>query len=218
MVPAMTEFDRMKLYDGGRAPNPRRVQIFLAEKGVVIPKVQVDINRFDQKTEDFSRLNPMQRVPVLVLEDGTAISETVAICRYVEELQPAPALFGRDALEKALVEMWQRRMELQFLLPVGFAFRHLHPGGAHLEGTQVAQWGSINQARAREFMEFLDAELGTRRFVAGEEFTIADITGIVAYQFLKPGRIPYPEDLANLQRWQSEVAARPSVRLPPVNA
>ncbi len=218
MVPAMTVFESMKLYDGGRAPNPRRVQIFLAEKGVEIPAIQVDINRFDQKTEDFSRLNPMQRVPVLVLKDGTAISETVAICRYVEELQPEPVLFGRDALEKALVEMWQRRMELQFLLPVGFAFRHLHPGGAHLEGTQVPQWGTINQAKAREFMEFLDAELASRPFIAGEEFTIADITGIVAYQFLKPGRIPYPEDLVNLQRWQQEVAARPSVRLPTANA
>lgn len=214
----MPDFDRMTLYDGGRAPNPRRVQIFLAEKGVTIPTVQVDINRFDHKTEDFSRLNPMQRVPVLVLADGTAISETVAICRYIEELVPEPSLFGRDAVERALVEMWQRRMELQFLLPVGFAFRHLHPGGAHLEGTQIAEWGRINQARAREFMEFLDGELASRRFIAGGEFTIADITGIVAYQFLKPGRIPYPEDLANLQRWQQEVASRPSVRLPAANA
>jgi glutathione S-transferase len=210
----LPDFERMKLYDGGRAPNPRRVQIFMAEKGITVPTVQVDINRLDQRSEEFTRINPMQRVPVLVLEDGTPISETVAICRYFEEVCPEPALFGRTPREKALVEMWQRRMELQFLLPVGFAFRHIHPGGAHLEDPQLPEWGRVNQERARQFMEFLDGELAGRRFVAGAEFTIADITGIIAYQFLKPGRIAYPDDLLHLQRWQKEVAARPSVAPP----
>jgi len=214
----LPDFERMKLYDGGRAPNPRRVQIFMAEKGITVPTVQIDINRLDQRSEEFTRINPMQRVPVLLLEDGTPISETVAICRYFEEVCPEPALFGRTPREKALVEMWQRRMELQFLLPDGFAFRHIHPGGAHLENPQIPERGKVNQERARQFMEFLDGELAGRRFVAGAEFTIADITGIIAYQFLKPGRIAYPDDLLHLQRWQKEVAGRPSVSPPAGNA
>ncbi len=210
----MPHFNAMKLYDGGRAPNPRRVQIFMAEKGITVPTVQIDINKLEQKSVEFTRINPMQRVPVLMLEDGTAISETIAICRYFEETVPEPALMGRDAREKALTEMWQRRMEFLFLLPVAMAFRHLHPGGAHLEQPQVSQWGEVNQQRARAFMEFLDGELAARPFVAGEEFTIADITAVIAYQFLKPGRIAYPEDLVHLQRWYGDVSARPSVTPP----
>jgi len=187
------------------------VQVFMAEKGITVPRIEIDINKLEQKSPEFTAINPMQRVPVLVLEDGTVIAETIAICRYFEEIVPEPALMGRNAKEKALVEMWQRRMELQFLLPVGTAFRHLHPGGAHLEVPQVPQWGEVNQQRAREFMEYIDRELASRRFVAGDEFTIADITAVIAYQFLKPGRIAYPVDLENLQRWYGEVAARPSV-------
>lgn len=200
----------MKLYDGGRAPNPRRVQIFLKEKGVEIERRQLDINALEQHEDWFAEINPMRTLPVLVLDDGTAIAETVAICRYFEETVPEPALMGRDAAGKALVEMWQRRIELNFLLPVAFSFRHLHPGGAILEGEQVMRWGEINQGRARKFMEFLDRELAGRDFVAGSEFSIADITALVAFQFLKPARIGYPQDLDNLARWYGEVSSRPS--------
>ncbi|MBL4600211.1 MAG: glutathione S-transferase [Rhizobiaceae bacterium] len=201
----------MLLYDGGRAPNPRRVQIFLAEKNIEIEKVQVDINALDQKSDEFTKMNPMQRLPVLMLGDGTAISESVAICRYFEEIQPDPPLMGINAKDKAIVEMWQRRMELNLMLPIAQAFRHLHPGAAHLEGTQIAEWGEINKPRAIECMKILDAELGTREFIAGEQFTIADITGIVACQFLKPARIEIPEDMKNLSRWFKEMCSRPSV-------
>lgn len=201
----------MLLYDGGRAPNPRRVQIFLAEKNIEIEKVQVDINALDQKSDEFTKMNPMQRLPVLMLGDGTAISESVAICRYFEEIQPDPPLMGINAKDKAIVEMWQRRMELNLMLPIAQAFRHLHPGSAHLEGTQIAEWGEINKPRAIECMKILDAELGTREFIAGEQFTIADITGIVACQFLKPARIEIPEDMENLSRWFKEMCSRPSV-------
>ena len=201
----------MLLYDGGRAPNPRRVQIFLAEKNIEIEKVQVDINALDQKSDEFTKMNPMQRLPVLMLGDGTAISESVAICRYFEEIQPDPPLMGVGAKDKAIVEMWQRRMELNLMLPIAQAFRHLHPGAAHLEGTQIAEWGEINKPRAIECMKILDAELGTREFIAGEQFTIADITGIVACQFLKPARIEIPEDMENLSRWFKEMCSRPSV-------
>lgn len=207
----MIRLNGMRLYDGGRAPNPRRVQIFLAEKELDVDRVQIDINKLEHRSEAFTRINPMQRLPVLALEDGTIIAETVAICRYLEELYPDPPLMGIDARDRALVEMWQRRVEFGFLMPVAFAFRHLHPGAAHLESPQVADWGAANQPKARRFMEFLDTELADRPFVAGYRFTIADISAIVGYQFLKPARIGYPEDLPNLQRWFGEVSARPSV-------
>lgn len=200
----------MKLYDGGRAPNPRRVQIFLKEKGVEIERQHLDLNAGEQHAEWFAAKNPMCTVPVLELDDGTIIAETVAICRYFEETVPQPPLMGEGAAGKALVEMWQRRIELNFLLPVAFAFRHLHPGGKVLEGEQIARWGEINQGRAGRMMAFLDRELSARPFIAGEDFTIADITALVAYQFLKPAKIGYPEDLANLNRWYGEVSARPS--------
>jgi glutathione S-transferase len=207
----LIKLEGMTLYDGGRAPNPRRVQIFMAEKGLDIDRIQIDINKLEQRSEAFTRINPMQRLPVLVLEDGTVIAETVAICRYLEEIHPEPPLMGVDAKDRALVEMWQRRIEFGFLMPVAFAFRHLHPAAAHLEEPQVTEWGAVNQPRAREFMEFLDRELASRPFMAGNRFTIADISAVVGYQFLKPARIPYPEDLANLQRWYGEVSQRPSV-------
>jgi glutathione S-transferase len=208
---AVNQFASMKLYDAGRAPNPRRVKIFLAEKGVEIERQQIDINQLEQYSGSFSKINPMQRLPVLVLADGTAISESVAICRYIEALEPEPPLFGIDDLDRAIVEMWQRRIEFGLMMPVAFSFRHLHPGAAHLEKPQVPQWGEACKPRARQFMEFLDGELAGREFIAGDRFTIADISGIVSLQFLKPARIDQPEDLVNLVRWRDAVAARPSV-------
>jgi glutathione S-transferase len=207
----VNQFASMKLYDAGRAPNPRRVKIFLAEKGVEIERQQIDINQLEQYSGSFSKINPMQRLPVLVLADGTAISESVAICRYIEALEPEPPLFGIDDLDRAIVEMWQRRIEFGLMMPVAFSFRHLHPGAAHLEKPQVPQWGEACKPRARQFMEFLDGELAGREFIAGDRFTIADISGIVSLQFLKPARIDQPEDLVNLVRWRDAVAARPSV-------
>ncbi len=200
----------MKLYDGGRAPNPRRVQIFLKEKGIEIERQQLNINDLEQKSDDFSRINPMQKLPVLELDDGTVIAETVAICRYFEEMQPQPALMGRTPVEKAVIEMWQRRMELEFLLPVAFSFRHLHPGAKTIEPVQISEWGLMNQDRAARFMTFLNDELSKRSYVAGEEFSIADITGLVACQFLKPARLTIPVELDAMREWFERVAARPS--------
>lgn len=200
----------MLLYDGGMAPNPRRVRIFLAEKGIDVEMVNVDINAMEQKSDKITKLNPMQRLPVLVLDDGTALSESVAICRYFEEIQPDPPLMGIDAQDKAIVEMWQRRMELNLMMPIAQAFRHLHPGAARLENPQIGEWGEVNKPRAIECMGILDVELSSREFIVGERFTIADITAIVALQFLKPARIEIPEELTNLLRWFDEISARPS--------
>ena len=200
----------MKLFDGGRAPNPRRVRIFLAEKGIEVPLVPVDMGALEHKREAVSSRNPLQRLPVLELDDGTILTETVAICRYFEELHPEPALFGRGALGKAVVEMWQRRMELNLFNAVAQAFRHLHPAMKEWEVPQIPEWGEANKPKAVDFLKLLDAELATREFVAGDEYTIADITGLVAMDFMKPARIALPPELANVSRWHAAVAARPS--------
>lgn len=200
----------MKLYDGGRAPNPRRVRIFLAEKGIELPIVPVDMAALGHKSEEVTARNPLQRLPVIELDDGTSISESVAICRYIEELHPEPPLMGRDALGKALVEMWQRRVELHFLIPVASAFRHIHPAMKEWEVPQLPEWGEVNKPKAVAFMELLDRELASREFIAGDEYTIADITALVTVDFMKPARIEMPAELANLRRWYATVLARPS--------
>jgi glutathione S-transferase len=201
-----------KILQTRTAPNPRRVRIFLAEKGVEVPYEELDLMQGALKTPEFTRLNRFQRVPVLILGDGTAIAETMAICRYVEETHPEPALLGRGALGRAMVEMWNRRMELGLLVSVAQAFRHLHPAMAHLEVPQVAEWGEANKPRALEIMQYLDQELSGRPFIAGEAFSVADITALVAIDFAKVARIQRPPDWKNLDRWHKEVSARPSAK------
>jgi len=200
----------MKLYDGGRAPNPRRVRIFLAEKGLDVPKVPVDMGALEHRGETITRLNPLQRLPVLELDDGTVITESVAICRYFEELSPEPALFGSGALGRAKVEMWQRRVEFGLFGTVSAAFRHLHPAMKEWEVPQVPEWGEANKPKAQNFLRFLAGELAGRPYLAGDEFSIADITGFIAIQFMKPARIDMPEGLAHVKRWYNAIAARPS--------
>ena len=202
----------MKLYDAGRAPNPRRVRIFLAEKGITIPLVQVDIGKLEHRGAEFASLNPMQRVPALELDDGTIIAESMAICRYFEELQPEPPLFGVGALQRAMVEMWQRQLELGLFGPVVFAFRHLHPAMKEMEVPQVSAWGEANKPRALDFLRLLDRHLADRAFVCGDAFTVADITGLVAIDFMKLAKIELPADLSHVRRWHAELAARPSAR------
>lgn len=203
----------MKLYDGGRAPNPRRVTVFLAEKGIEVEKVPVDMGKLGHKSEEVTRLNPLQRLPVLELDDGTAISETVAICRYFEELHPEPPLMGTDARDKAIVEMWNRRVELIFLGAVANAFRHTHPAMKEWEVPQLAEWGEINRPKALAFLELLDKELAEREFIAGDRYTIADITGMIGVDFMKPARIERPEHLTNVMRWYKAVSSRPSAQV-----
>ena len=140
----------MKLYDGGRAPNPRRVRIFFAEKGIPLPEiVAVDIGQKEHLTDAFARLNPVQRLPVLELDDGTALAETIAICRYIESLHPQPPLFGRDAKEQALIEMWSRRVELGLFAAVTAVFRHGHPSMAELEDHDTVDRNSFNLEKLR---------------------------------------------------------------------
>jgi glutathione S-transferase len=200
----------MKLYDGGRAPNPRRVRIFLAEKGITVPTEQVDLGSLQQKSETYTAINPMQRVPALVLDDGTVITESIAICRYFEALDPDPPLFGRGALQSALVEMWNRRIEFHLFLPVSNIFRHLHPAMKDMEQPQVKEWGEANKPRALSFLEHLDSELATRSFIAGDAYTVADITAMISVDFLRVSKMAVPDALLHLKRWHAAVSARPS--------
>lgn len=200
----------MLLYDGGRAPNPRRVRIFLAEKGIEVPLASVDMAEMEHRSAEVTALNPFQRLPVLELDDGSVLTESVAICRYFEALYPDPPLMGIDALDKAVVEMWNRRMELHFLWFVAAAFRHTHPAMKDWEVPQVAEYGEANRPKAMKTMEFLDGELNARPFIAGPRYTIADITAMMAIDMLKPARIERPVHLENLMRWYGEVSSRPS--------
>ena len=200
----------MKLYDTGRAPNPRRVRIFFAEKGITVPTEQVDLIALQQRSPAYSAINPMQRVPALVLDDGTVIAESIAICRYFEALQPDPPLFGRGALDVALVEMWNRRVEFHLFLPVASVFQHLHPAMKLMIDPQVPDWGEANKPRVMEFLQFLDGELKGRRYVAGANYTVADITALVAVDFMRVSKLAVPETLTSLKRWHQEVSARPS--------
>ena len=200
----------MKLYTSGVAPNPRRVAIFLAEKGVEVPSVEVDLAGRENFEPDFLAKNPLARVPVLELDDGTCLCESIAICRYLEELHPEPPLFGVDAQDKALVEMWNRRMEFEVLGNISFAFRHSHP---YWEGRieQVPAFGDLSRRAIEERMEWLDKELDGRSFIAGDRFSVADITAVCGFDFGRLAKIRPPESLTNLNRWYATVSERPSV-------
>jgi glutathione S-transferase len=202
----------MRLYSSPFAPNARRVRIFLAEKNLTLPVVDVDLARLDQRSEGFSALNPFQAVPVLAFEDGTVLCESIAICRYFEETQSDPPLFGVGALERAMVEMWQRRLELGLMLHIANAFRHSHPHMAEMERPQIAELAQASKPKAVAAMTHVDRHLADRPFIAGNRFSVADITGLVALDFARTARIAPPEELRHLRRWHAELSARPSAK------
>ena len=199
----------MKLYDFKQAPNPRRVRIFLAEKGISVPLEQIDIFQRTNRQPEFLAKNPLGGIPVLELDDGTCIAESVAICRYFEVLHPNPPLFGRDALEQALVEMWNRRVELVLLNALGMVWGHGSPLTAKVV-QQIPENVEPNRKRAAGFLELLDRELGTRAFVAGERISVADISTLCALDFAKLVQIAPDPSLKNVARWHAAMSARPS--------
>jgi glutathione S-transferase len=201
----------MKLYDLKAGLNPRRVRIFLAEKGVTIPVVQVDMMKGENRTPEFLSLNPLGTMPILELDDGTILTESMAICRYVEALHPEPNLFGADALEQAQIEMWTRRAEMELMRPLVDQFRHLNPfWKGRIE--QCPDYGTMAQGKAREAMSWFDRELAARPYVAGDRYTVADITAQCALLLGKGTGLPIPDELKNLGRWWAEVSARPTAR------
>lgn len=201
----------MKLYDTETAPNCRRVRIFLAEKGIEVPKVPVDIVGRENRRAPYLDKNPMGRVPMLELDDGTCIAESVAICRYFEETQPEPPLMGTDARDRALVEMWQRRMELELAYPIMYTFQHTHD---FFKGriTQVPEYGAAMKEHALTRLAWLDEVLAEREFVAGERYTIADITALIGIDFGRISKIRIGDDQPNLARWHQAVSSRPSAQ------
>ena len=201
----------MKLYDSSLAPNPRRVRIYLAEKGITVPVEQVDIGKAVNRQPAFLAKNPFGGVPVLELDDGTCIAESIAICRYFEETNPKPSLFGDGAKERALIEMWQRRMELGLLAPISFTFQHTHD---FFKGRipQVPEWGAVCKQNALARLAWLDGELASRKFIAGDRYTVADITALCAVDFGRASNIRLAPEQKNLARWHQEVSSRPSAK------
>jgi glutathione S-transferase len=197
------------LYESRLAPNPRRVRIFLAEKGISVPVQQVDIVSAENRKPPFLAKNPLGGLPVLELDDGTCIAESVAICRYFEEQQPQPALLGTDARDRALVEMWNRRAELEVFRHVTGAFQHTHAFFKE-RIQQVPAWGERCRELARERLAWLDRELAERPFVAGPRFTIADITLLCAVDFGRVVDLRIAPEQKHLARWHEAVSARPS--------
>lgn len=207
----------MKLYDCKMAPNPRRVRIFLAEKGVEIPKVEVNILEGENLKPEYLKVNPRGLLPVLELDNGTRIDETVAICRYIEETHPEPRLMGVDPLDKAIVESWQRHMEFDGLLAVGEAFRNSSPAfstrglpGVTETVKAIPELAERGKASVRRFYDRLEQRLGEFEFIAGERFSIADITALCVVDFAGWIKIPIPKEHKNSQRWHAAVSSRPS--------
>jgi glutathione S-transferase len=202
----------MKIYNSSTAPNPRRVRMFLAEKGIQVPYEEVDITHAVNRQPEYrQKINPMGEVPVLELDDGTHIAESVAICRYFEELHPEPPLFGVGALERAAVEMWNRRMEFHLLVLVAQVFRN---SSEFFKGRipQVPEFGEVCRAAAEKSYAWMDQELANRRFIAGARFSIADITALCGVDFGRVSKIRIQPEQKNLARWREEVSARPSAK------
>ncbi len=191
------------------APNPRRVRMFLAEKGIDLPETRVDMMKREHKSEEFRAKNSMGQIPTLELDDGTCISETVSICRYFEELHPTPPLFGTTAVEKALVDQWIRRVEFAVMNPVGQFWRHAHPRTAALL-TQFKDFGESNKATYSGAQKYMNRELEGHDFVVGNSFTMADICLLSTVDFADWIGLPVEEEFANLVAWRARMKARPS--------
>lgn len=203
----------MKLYVSTFAPNPRRVTMFIAEKGIAgIEQVVVDLNTGEHRSPEFMAKNPLGRVPALELDDGRVLCETRAICSYLEGLHPQPNLMGEGFEEHAFIEMADRRVELHLFMGIANCVRHTHPGLAVLEQPQFPEFGASQGEKMREGARWLDGELSRQPFVAGERFTIADITAYCAIEFAR-GLMkfrPGAEGLVHLQAWRDRIAQRPS--------
>ncbi|MGB0498134.1 MAG: glutathione S-transferase family protein [Rubricella sp.] len=199
----------IRLIDSPRAPNPRRVRMFIAEKGITLPTTDLDIMQGEHFREEYRGKAGTHHVPALELVGGTVLTETVAICRYLEALYPEPNLMGVDPLEQAVVEMWSRRMEFGLLLPVAQVLRHGNPAMEVLESPQVPEWAEVNRPRVQRGLEMLEVALAETPFIAGERFTIADITAIVSVEFMRTIRMSVPEEHVGTHAWMDGIRQRP---------
>lgn len=202
----------MKLYTFPGAPNPRRVHVFLAEKRIEIPCVRIDIMKRENRTPEFlARVNPMGGLPVLELDDGSHIAESVAICRYLEAMHPEPSLFGRSAKEQGVIEMWLRRIELNLMVPVGMVWIHGSPLTKAVMKEQIPAVAEQNRRVVERYFLFLDTQLASREFLAGDAFSMADIVALCTIDFAANlnGLRAAPEQ-RHLSRWHEGVSSRPS--------
>ena len=201
----------MKLYNLKPGMNPRRVRIFMAEKGITCEVVDLDMEAGDNRRPDFLTKNPLGTLPVLELDDGTIIAESMAICRYLEELHPTPPLLGSTALERARVEMWNRRMELEILVPTTSVFLHTSP---FWQGriTQYADYGQSCRDLLLQRFAWLNEELAGRDFIAGDSYSVADITAQCALIVAKACKLTIPPELGHLSAWFARVTSRPTAR------
>lgn len=206
----------MKFYDCKTAPSPRRVRIFIAEKGIQVPTVQVDLAAGEHLSEAFCKINPWCTVPVLALDDGTNISETVAICRYLEDVHPEPVLLGRNAKEKAVVAMWDHHCEIDGFLAVAEALRNASP---RMQGRALPGFANIEQipalvergkARVQRFFVELDERLKDSEYVASDVYTMADITALVTVDFAAWIKLTPAAEHVHLRRWHETVSRRAS--------
>lgn len=201
----------MKLYDDPRAPNPRRVRMFLAEKGIEVERVAVDIANRKNLDPDYLAKNPLGLLPCLELEDGRLIRESMAICRYFEALHVEPPLFGRDPFEQAMVEQWSRHAELELLLPIALSFQNTSP---YWQGRkrQVPEFGEVSRDNALSRLALFDEALRGRAFLVGDALTVADITLFCAVDFARVVKIRVDEQHPDLLRHYQAMGARPSAK------
>jgi glutathione S-transferase len=208
----------MKFYDCATAPSPRRVRIFLAEKGISVPTVQVDLRNNEQLAPAFRAINPDATVPALELDDGTRINDAIGICVYFEAIHPQPPLMGESAEEKATITAWQREVERNGFYGVMEAFRNSVPGlkGRALPGPhdyeQIPALAERGRLRVMHFFAQMDARLAQSEFVTGPRYSIADITALVTIDFAGRAKLPLPENCGHLRRWHVQVSARPSAK------
>ena len=207
----------MKLYDYAIAPNPRRVTIFIAEKGIEIDTVQIDLRAGEHKTSEFTALNPMQDVPALELDDGSCINQVNAICRYLDELYPQPPLYGRTPKERAQVESWNHQIQNNGILAVTEAYRNSSPNFVNraVSGPnayhQIPELGERGLARISDFFTDMDAHFADNQFVLGDYFSVVDITAYITIDFAKWVKMRIPKECTHLKRWFDDMSARPSI-------
>ena len=202
----------MLFYDADNpAPNPRRVRIFMAEKGIELPTKSLSILEREQKKPDYLAKNSLGQIPILELGDGTILAESISICRYLEALNPEPSLFGSTPLEQARIDMWNRRIEMQLQGPIGLFWRHAHPFTAKII-KQYTDFGQSNLENAQNVMRWLDKEIEGRDFIAGDAYSIADISALCSIDFAKFIGIDLPEECQTLQAWHERVSQRPSAQ------
>jgi glutathione S-transferase len=202
----------MKLFgERNPAPNPRRVRIFLAEKAIELPYEQVSIPKRAHKSPEFRTKNSLGQLPVLELDDGTTLSESVSICRYLEELHPTPSLFGETALERARIDMWIRRVEFVLMQPIAAVWVHTHPLTAGL-GHQFKDFGESRRELTHKAMDWFDRELAAHDYVAGPRYSMADIVALTSIDFAAFVGLAVPAACERLSAWHARVSARPSAK------